>query len=159
MDVAVKVAKDIITKFFKKVPKVKQLLDKFGNLAKQHGRIRTAAPFRRIRWFPEWEFAVETKDFKTMGEIERAGKNTPIQGTNGDIIKLALSMLQNKIDVEDLPVQILLSVYDEIQCECPDDIAEEWKEVMNDTMIKAAQVVIKDVPIVVDCKISKCWKK
>lgn len=116
MDIAVKKAKEIIDKFFGKVPKVKQLLNQFGRLAKQHGRIRTAAPFRRVRWFPDYEFAVDTQDAVKLGEIERAGKNTPIQGTNSDIIKVAISRIQRVIDNENLPIKLLLSVYDKTNC-------------------------------------------
>jgi len=159
MDIVVKKAKDIIDKFFKMVPRVKAMLDMFGNLAKKHGRIRTAPPFRRIRWFPEHEFVVATNDFTKLGEIERAGKNTPIQGTNGDIIKLAISRLQTIIDDNKLDIKIILSVYDELRTECPDELAEWWKGVMEKTMIDAAKVVIKTVPIVVDCTIKKCWEK
>lgn len=80
MDISVKEAKKIIDKFFYSVPKVKKLLDELGNVAKNNGYIRTAAPFRRMRRFPDWVDAKVNKDFIKLGEIERAGKNTPIQG-------------------------------------------------------------------------------
>ena len=159
LDISVKEAKHIIEKFFSQVPKVKRLLDEFGSMAKKYGRIRTAPPFRRIRQFENWEFAKETQDFKTLGEIERAGKNTPIQGTNGDIIKLAMYRIQDEIDSQKLPIKILLSVYDEIRTECTEELSEHWKNRMNTIMLESAQVVIKKVPIVVDCKITKCWEK
>jgi DNA polymerase I-like protein with 3'-5' exonuclease and polymerase domains len=47
----------------------------------------------------------------------------------------------------------------EIRCECPDSIAEFWRDRMNTIMLEAAQTVIKKVPIVVDCSIKKCWEK
>lgn len=159
MDIDTKAAKSIIDKFFKAVPFVDKLLTDFGNLAKQRGFIRTAAPFRRVRWFPRWNNAYITRDFVELGVIERAGKNTPIQGTNGDIIKWALHLTQTKIDKEKLPIKILLSVYDEIRTECPDGIAEWWKLELNKIMIEAAQYVLKRVPVELDCKITKCWEK
>jgi DNA polymerase I-like protein with 3'-5' exonuclease and polymerase domains len=82
-----------------------------------------------------------------------------IQGCNGDVIKLALCKIQKYIDDNDLPVNILLSVYDEIQTECKEEFAEEWKHILNNLMIESAQVVIKTVPIVVDCKVSDYWEK
>jgi DNA polymerase I-like protein with 3'-5' exonuclease and polymerase domains len=159
MDIAVRAAKTIIDNFFMLVPKVQSLLTMFGNAAKKHGRIRTAPPFRRVRWFPEHEYAVDVQDRVILGEIERAGKNTPIQGTNGDIIKVALARIQTIIDNENLPIKLLLSVYDEIRTECPDDMAEEWAKRMEKVMKESAEIVIKTVPIVVDCKVSKCWEK
>jgi DNA polymerase-1 len=156
MQISVDEADRIIQKFFKVVPSVERFLTSLGKLAKTRGYIKTAAPYRRIRWFEGWD---NKDDFKRLGEIERAGKNTPIQGTNGDIIKVALISVQNYIDFHNLPINILLSVYDEIQTECPEELAEEWKNTLNVLMIEAAKTVIKTIPIVVDCKISNYWEK
>jgi DNA polymerase I-like protein with 3'-5' exonuclease and polymerase domains len=82
-----------------------------------------------------------------------------IQGTNGDIIKSALINVQQFIDDRQLPINILLSVYDEIQTECPEDLSEWWKLELDKLMVESAQKVIKSVPIVVDCKIDSCWNK
>lgn len=79
--------------------------------------------------------------------------------TNGDIIKLALIETQNYIDKHNLPVNILLAVYDEIQTECHESIAEQWKDTLNYIMINSAKRVIQTVPIIVDCKISSYWDK
>lgn len=152
-------AKQIIDKFFAKVPKVKSFLDELGSAAKYAGYIRTGRPFRRIRWFPRWATAKQNEDFIEMGNIERAGKNTPIQGTNGDIIKLALAELVDIIFDNDLPIKLLLSVYDEIRTECPKELAEWWKGEVNRVMIESAQVVIKTIPIEAECKITECWEK
>jgi DNA polymerase-1 len=156
MQISVEEADEIIKKFFSVVPKVEKFLNHLGNLAKTRGYIKTASPYSRIRWFEGWN---NKDDFKRLGEIERAGKNTPIQGTNGDIIKAALISVQNYIDFHNLPINILLSVYDEIQTECPEELADEWKNTLNVLMIESAKTVIKTVPIVVDCKISDYWTK
>ena len=100
MDISTKEAKSIIDRFFKAFPAVNSLLNGLGVLARTRGFIRTAKPFRRIRWFMRWNNAYLNKDFVELGNIERAGKNTPIQGTNGDIIKWALYLTQTKIDKE-----------------------------------------------------------
>ena len=77
MEISVSDAKDIINKFFKAVPKVEKFLTGLGNLGKKRGFIRTAAPYKRIRWFEQWQHAVETDNFGMLGSIERASKNTP----------------------------------------------------------------------------------
>lgn len=149
-------ADKIINKFFKAVPKVNQFLKMLGNLGKQRGYIRTAPPFRRIRWFEGYK---NKQDKVRQGEIERASMNLPVQGVNGDIIKLALIKIQNYIDRNNYPAYIILAVYDEIQTEVREDKAEEWKTILNNLMIEASKVVIKTVPFVVDCKISDYWEK
>tara|TARA_R110000868_G_scaffold172683_1_gene408609 strand:- start:21 stop:1268 length:1248 start_codon:yes stop_codon:yes gene_type:complete len=156
MQITVDEADAIIKKFFKVVPDVEKFLTMLGELSKARGFIRTPQPYGRIRWFEGYD---NKEDFKNLGTIERAGKNTPIQGCNGDIIKLALIKVQDYIDKNNLPINILLSVYDEIQTECPINLAEQWKLDLDRLMIEAAQHVIKTVPVIVDSKISTCWQK
>ena len=158
IDVSEKEAKDIIDKFFKAVPKVKTFLDKLGEYGKNHGYIMTPPPFNRIRWFPKWKGKNNTS-FKDLGEIERASKNLPIQGANGNVIKLALIAVQDEIDKYNLPIKILLSVYDEIQTECREDIAEWWKTRLQELMVNSARLCLSKVPVEVDVKISDYWMK
>lgn len=163
IEVSEEEAKDIIEKFFSVVPKVKAFLDKLGYLGKSRGYIRTAPPFRRIRWFPAFEVLkkepTHSKAAKWLNSMERKAKNMPIQGTNGDVIKLALVKVQEEIDRNKWPVRILLSVYDEIQTECRADKAEEWKIKLQELMIEAARVILKTVPIEAEVQISDHWKK
>lgn len=156
MQISVNDADTIIKKFFKVVPKVELFLNQLGELAKSRGYIKTGQPYGRIRWFEGYE---NKENFIRQGEIERAGKNSPIQGSNADIIKLALIKVQEYIDDNNLPINILLSVYDEIQTECPEELCEEWEIKLNELMVGAAQVVIKSIPIVADCKIADYWDK
>ncbi len=159
IQIDVKESKKLIHKFFSVVPKVKDFLTTLGKLGTNRGYIKSGPPYSRIRWFPQWKTAIETNDNKTLGAIERASKNSPIQGTNGDIIKRALCLVQNSIDDNKYPVNILLTVYDEIQTECKEEFAEEWSNIMETLMIQAAQESIKSIPIVVDCAASDYWVK
>ena len=158
-------SKDVIKRFFKKVPKVQAFLDGIGRLGASRGYIKTSPEYGRVRQFPKWNFL---KDYpntdpsvqaKWLGEIERASKNTPIQGANADVIKKALIYVQTEIDTAGWDARILLSVYDEIQTECHRDQAEEWQKKLTELMIMAAREVIKSIPVVVDTKIAECWTK
>jgi len=159
MQIEVVEAKRIIAKFFSIVPDVKRFLGKLGELGKSRGFIKTPKPFSRIRWFSEWKDAVTTGNFKILGEIERASKNSPIQGTNANLIKQAMINIQDIIDINNYPVQIIMQVYDELQTLCKEDFAEEWKLILEREMIKAAKIVIKSIPVEVECKISDYWNK
>jgi len=158
-------AKQIIDKFFSKVPEVKKFLDKLGNLGKNRGYIKVPNPYGRIRFFPKFDvikdYPYETKDisFRWYGEMERASKNTPIQGLNGTVIKRALIRTQQEIDNNKYPAKILLSVYDEIQTECEESFAEEWKNILQNCMIAAGEEIIKTVPVKADCAIGDYWIK
>lgn len=82
-----------------------------------------------------------------------------IQGSNGDCIKRALCLVQEEIDNNNYPVNILLAVYDEIQTECREDFAEEWSKILEQLMIKAAKEIIKTIPVIAECSVSDYWKK
>lgn len=159
MDIPVAQAKAIIDKFFKAVPKVEKFLTGLGNLGKARGYIKSSQPYGRTRWFEQWQYADETKDFKILGEIERASKNTPIQSTNADIIKQALIDVQEEIYLNNWDVKIILAVYDEIQTECIESQAILWKSKLDELMVGAAKKVLVDVPVVVDCSINDFWQK
>ncbi len=150
-------AEDIINKFFGVVPQVRSFLDNLGNYGKVKGYIKTFKPFSRIRFFPKWEGDATSKKF--LGEIERQSKNHPIQGCNGDIIKMVLVEVQKVIDENNYPVKILLSVYDEIQTECKEEFAEDWRIILENTMKSCAAELITDIPVKVDCKIVDYWQK
>ena len=157
MNVAESVAAGVIRAFFNKVPKVEETLEKFGRFAQNNGYIITAPPYRRRRWFPGTDKAWMSQDTFRLGEIERAGKNTPIQGTNADITKLAMVNAYEYIEEHNYPANIILSVYDEIQTEVREDLAEEWRTTLQKIMEDAARVIIDSVPVIAECEISDYW--
>lgn len=150
------IAKGIIDKFFGKVPKVKSFLDTLGYLAKSRGFIRTPKPYQRLRWFEGYN---NKDDFKRQGEIDRAGRNTPIQGGNADMIKLAAVYVYREIRKNKYPVKLVHMVHDELQTECKKNFSKQWKEIQQQLMIKAAEVILKKIPMQVDCKVSDHWSK
>lgn len=167
-------AAKIVDAFFSKVPLVKKTLDKFGEFAKSNGYIVTAPPYNRRRWFPEFEeydFLRKRKEHRNLqgrewytmknlgGIMERAGKNTPIQGTNADITKLAMVKAHESIERNGIDAKIILSVYDEIQTEVEESIAEDWKTELQKIMQEAGESVITTVPIEAECSISNYWNK
>lgn len=148
-------ADNIIKRFFKKVPLVEFFLNKLAKAGVTNGYIRTDQYYRRIRWFPK----LDKNDFKSCGEVERASKNSIPQGTNGNVVKLALCNLQDIIDKNNYPVNILLTIHDEILTECKEDFTEEWKVILEQIMIKTAEIIIFSVPIKVKGVISNFWTK
>ena len=154
--VTVAEAKDIIDKFFKAVPKVKRFLDASTYYAQQ--TLEIATPLGRKRFF-EVVPQSHPDHFKQLSGIGRQGANHKIQGANADCLKIALVMLRNTINKHKYPVKIINIVHDEVVTECHKDFAAEWKDIMETTMIKAAQIIIKTIPVKVDCKIMDHWKK
>ena len=120
LGISVKEAKQMIKKYFTVFPAIKKFLDNLGAFGKDNGFIRTFAPYRRIRWFEDW--SQEMEDFAALGSIERASKNTPIQGTGADMTKLALVMVRKSIKQQDLPVKLVMTVHDQIDTICKKDL-------------------------------------
>jgi DNA polymerase I len=157
LDISVDEAQTIINKYFKNLPKVKEFLDMLGWIGKQGLSIRTFQPFGRIRFFD-----LDTRnDFKRLGAIERASKNTPIQGTGADMCKLALIKLRNYIYDNNLndKVTIIMTVHDQIDSEVDKDFAEEWAIVKKRLMEEAGSTIIKSIPVISKITISNCWTK
>lgn len=163
--IPLELAEEIIKKFFSKVPKVEAFLKGRGLFGQTYGYIRTPKPYRRIRQFPKWnyiqdhpELSSRTKD-KWLGSINRASMNAPIQGANADIVKQAMIYIQDEIDNNLWDAGIVLQIYDELQTEVIKTKAELWRDKLQELMIKAGKILLKEVPVVVDVKISNCWSK
>lgn len=153
IEVDVDIAKGIIDKFFDKVPKVKDFLNMLGWVARTKGRIKTPPPYRRIRWFDDYK----SGDQKILGSIERSGKNHPIQGGNADLTKLSLVEIYRYRNLHNLPVRLIHTVHDEIQTECKKDYSEQWAKDMEKIMMGCGKIIVKSIPMKVDCKIASSW--
>uniref|UniRef100_A0AAU2JIX0 DNA-directed DNA polymerase n=1 Tax=Streptomyces sp. NBC_00049 TaxID=2903617 RepID=A0AAU2JIX0_9ACTN len=93
------------------------------------------------------------KDLRAAAE--RQVLNSQLQGSNADIIKLAMVRLHQNL----LPdMQILLSIHDELAVMCPEEIAEEGAAVLHDAMAGEDMQLLK-VPITTDVKICSRWSE
>ena len=159
IEVSMTDAKALITKYFKAFPAIKGFLKKLGEFGVKNGYIRTFKPFKRRRWFDNWYPKMYSDKGAEFGSIERASKNTPIQGSSADMTKLALIYIYNKIKKDNLPVKIIMTVHDQIDTICEETYAEEWKGIMTELMEQAARVVIPNGLLTADTNISKTWEK
>jgi DNA polymerase I-like protein with 3'-5' exonuclease and polymerase domains len=163
LSIDIQEAKDLINKYFKEFPNIKNFLDSLGDFGKRNGYIRTYAPFKRIRWFDTWtpKMYNDQSKFAELGSIERASKNTPIQGSSADITKLALIYIYRAI--KSTPkfkdVKIVMTVHDQIDTIAHKDISEEWGKVLTELMEKAGNIVITNNLLKVDTTISTVWEK
>ena len=91
--------------------------------------------------------------------IERAqamrfAVNSPIQGTQADIIKMAMIEIDNKILKKGWDGFMILQIHDELIFECPDDEIEKFKKAITDVM---ENIISLKVPLKVDISIGKNW--
>ena len=139
-------AKNFIDQYFEiRKPILKYVKDTI-DFAKNSGYVETY--FGRRRPTPD----VRSSNFMVRAGAERAAANMPIQGTEADLMKLAMLQVDRKI--EGLGNQIL-QIHDSILIECPAENAEKIAEILTDVMTNIAPQI--PVKLKVDVTIGKNW--
>lgn len=84
--------------------------------------------------------------------------NTPVQGTAGDIAKLAIGKLWRELQLRPFSeVRLIAMVHDELLLEVREDLAEHWGKRLAACMESAGNSVCEHVPIVADPAIGNTW--
>ena len=116
--------------------------------AKREGYVETM--FGRRRYIKE--LAAKNKNLQAFGE--RVAKNTPIQGTAADIIKIAMIRVYDRLKQSGLDAKLILQVHDELIVEAREDCAEEVASLLREEMENSVKLA---VPMTVDVNIGKTW--
>jgi len=162
LDISNEEAENLIAKYFQAFPSIGKFLEALGTYGKTRGHIRTYSPFRRVRWFENWFAGIQFRKDKLgeVGAIERASKNTPIQGTGADMTKLALVKIREYLKTNPkFDVQIVMTVHDQIDTICKSDQADEWKGIMATLMEEAGAEILPSGLLKADPNISDKWEK
>ena len=161
LDISIKEAEILIEKYFEAFPSIGGFLDKLGSFGKKYGYIKTFPPYNRRRWFPTWYpriYKDKSQAFE-LGSIERASKNTPIQGASADMTKKAMILIRNYIKDNNVPVKIVMTVHDQVDTICENSYAEKWVTKLTELMEQAALEVVTNGLLKADTNISKSWEK
>tara|TARA_R100000951_G_scaffold58086_1_gene48769 strand:+ start:1946 stop:3685 length:1740 start_codon:yes stop_codon:yes gene_type:complete len=161
LDISIKEAEILIDKYFEAFPSIGGFLDKLGSFGKKYGYIKTFPPYNRRRWFPNWYpriYKDKSQAFE-LGSIERASKNTPIQGASADMTKKAMILIREYIKAHNVPVKMVMTVHDQVDTVCKIEYAEEWVTRLTELMEQAALEVVTNGLLKADTNISKSWEK
>jgi DNA polymerase-1 len=145
-----KMAAVFIQMYFQRYHKVKEFLDQSKLQARKTGRAVTL--LGRERLIPE--ITSPNMNIRTMAE--RLAINTPIQGTQADLIKMAMLEIERKLAERRLKAYMILQIHDELIFEVPDQELEEVKQLVHDSMVG---IMPLKIPLVVDIHIGKNWKE
>ena len=146
-------AEELLKKYFNAFPSIKSFLERSAAMAVSRGYSTTIGGRRR-------HFDVSNmEDRKKRGQVERQGKNSPIQGANADMIKLALYELRRGFHERRIDAQLVNTVHDEIVVECAEEIVEETQEMMERIMRAAGGYYVKSIPVDVESAVADCWSK
>jgi DNA polymerase I len=157
-----KAAEQLIEDYFTAFPSIKGFLDKLANFGKQFGYIKTFPPYNRRRWFVNWfpKMYNSKENSQELSSIERASKNTPIQGASADMTKKALILIRDYIGThKDAPVKIVMTVHDQIDTICKDEYIPHWEKAIKSLMEEAANEVVTNGLLKAEVTVSSCWEK
>ena len=81
-------------------------------------------------------------------------RNTPIQGSAADIIKLAMVKVYRELAKRNFKSRLILQVHDELIIEAPIEEKEEVTLLLTEAMESAASL---SVPLVAEANTGKSW--
>lgn len=84
----------------------------------------------------------------------RAAINMPIQGTAADIMKLAMTAVEDELKAQHNDCDILLQIHDSILIECPAPVADRVAKLVKETMENVYKLPVK---LTVDTEIGDDW--
>lgn len=154
LGVSTEEAKALIDQYFKAYSGIGRWLDRAARDAVRKGYSVTM--LGRKRFYPPLDSS-DIEYNKKRASIERQGKNSPIQGANADMTKLALIGLHEVL--QDYDARVVNTVHDEIVVEARAEQAEVVCKIVEREMVKAGEKIINLVPIVADAKIADYWSK
>mgnify|MGYP004465189305 CR=1 FL=1 len=148
LGISVKEADSFLKTYLDTFPKVDSYMKDCIAHAKDKGYVETL--FGRRRALPE----LASSNFQVRASGERMARNTPIQGTAADIIKLAMVHVWQRLREEKLQARLLLQVHDELIVEAPEAECEEVKRILKEEM---ENVVHYSVPLTTEVGTGKTW--
>jgi DNA polymerase-1 len=139
-------AKKFIDHYFELRAPIRAYIDATLERAKNEGYVETY--FGRRRPTPD----VNSSNFMVREAAKRAAANMPIQGTEADLMKMAMLKVDERLGT--LGEQVL-QVHDSILVECPEADAEKVAFLLKDTMETICPEL--NIKLKVDVSVGKNW--
>ncbi|MBV9021485.1 MAG: DNA polymerase I [Ktedonobacteraceae bacterium] len=141
-------ASNFIRRYHETFPKIKSYVDGTLHQARKQGYVNTL--YGRKRFIPN----MQTVSHMERQALEREAVNMPIQGTNADLIKMAMLHLQQAFNEKHMKTRMILQVHDELVFEVPVEELGRARRLIKDKMEHVAKLI---VPIKVEIKVGKNW--
>ncbi len=137
-----------IKAFFEQYAGVRKYMVRVVDEARLSGVTRTL--LGRVRKLPD----LLSRNRVQREAAERVARNTPIQGSAADIIKLAMVAIAERMRSQKLESRMLLTVHDELVFEAPRDEEQTLEKLVVECMESA---IALDVPLRVDRGWGDSW--
>ncbi|WP_270517216.1 DNA polymerase I [Lactococcus petauri] len=148
LSISNKEAAEMIQAYFERYPGVANYIAETKREAKDKGYVSTM--FNRRRKLPE----INNRNFMVRQGAERQAINAPIQGSAGDILKIAMINLDAALSEGKFKAKLLLQVHDEIILEVPKEELTAVQNLVKQTMESAVEL---NVPLLADENTGDSW--
>ncbi|MBI2373077.1 MAG: hypothetical protein HYV07_03660 [Deltaproteobacteria bacterium] len=143
-------AEALLERYFRAFPAIRSYLEDSARRALKRGYAETIAG--RKLWFVDM-----TRSNEDEGSRVRVAKNMPVQGTNADMIKLAMARICRAFATEKLDARLVNMVHDELVVEASEAQSARALEVLVREMKSAGREFVRRVPIEIDAEVSDTW--
>ena len=148
MDIPNGEAKELIEDYFRTFPKVQAYMEHAKEVARAKGYAETL--FHRRRYLAD----INSRNATVRGFAERNAINAPIQGTEADIIKVAMVRIWERFKKEGIRSKMILQVHDELNFSVFPEEREQVERIVIEEMQNAYPL---NVPLIADAGWGKNW--
>ncbi len=148
MDIPNGEAKELIQDYFRTFPKVQAYMEQAKEVARAKGYAETL--FHRRRYLAD----INSRNATVRGFAERNAINAPIQGTEADIIKVAMVRIWKRFKEEAIRSKMILQVHDELNFSVYPEEREQVERIVIEEMQNAYPL---NVPLIADAGWGKNW--
>jgi len=143
-----------IKKYFERFPGIRDYMETTKKAARANGFVTTI--FGRKCHYPR----INASNVSERAFNERAAINAPLQGSAADIIRRAMTHMDEALARAKLSAMMLLQVHDELVFEAPDDEVEATLKVVAKVMVDAPEPAVRlHVPLRVDAHAAQNWEE
>ncbi len=141
-------AQELIDEYQKTYPRVSQFLNEQVEKAREQGYAETL--LGRRRFLP----GITSRSSRERSFYERVAVNMPIQGTQADMIKIAMVHLHRRLEAEGVESKLLLQVHDELVLDVAPDEVDTIRKMVEKEMVDALPL---EVPVTVEIDTGPTW--
>lgn len=141
-------ARQLIDDYFATFPQVKAYMEKAKETCRAKGYAETL--FHRRRYLPD----ILSKNATVRGFAERNAINAPIQGSEADIIKVAMIRIHQRFQREGIRSKMILQVHDELNFSVYPEEKEQVERIVIEEMQQAYPL---SVPLTADAGWGNNW--
>lgn len=141
-------ARNLIHDYFETFPKVHEYMEKAKEIARQKGYAETI--FGRRRYLAD----INSHNGVVRGFAERNAINAPIQGSEADIIKVAMIRIWQRFRKEGIQSKMILQIHDELNFSVYPNEKEKVEKIVLEEMQNAYHL---NVPLIADAGWGDNW--